>query len=257
MNPRIPRGDDAHRVVREQLGAYVLGGLTAAEDAAVTEHLGRCPECRAEHDAIVPLVVPLGAADPDRLDDHLVPDAGRDAGSGTASVPDLFPGIRERIRAEAAVNDGDSRGAAGVAAAVVPFRSPPLRIRLLVAAAGLVIALAGVGAGLAVGLEVGGGAAPETVSVQALVPGLDASAGVVPHTWGVEMTLTATGFAPGQAYRATVLDRGGRRVDAGAFLGTGSKKMECHLNSSVLRRDASAFVVTDAAGAEVLVSRLA
>lgn len=243
MNPRIPRGDDAHRVVREQLGAYVLGGLTAAEDAAVTEHLGRCPECRAEHDALVPLVVPLGAADPDRLDHHL--------------VPDLFPGIRERIRAEAAVNDGDSRGAAGVAAAVVPFRSPPLRIRLLVAAAGLVIALAGVGAGLAVGLEVGGGATPETVSVQALVPGLDASAGVVPHTWGVEMTLTATGFAPGQAYRATVLDRGGRRVDAGAFLGTGSKKMECHLNSSVLRRDATAFVVTDAAGAEVLVSRLA
>lgn len=34
------------------LGAYILGGLSAAEDAAVREHLDRCALCRAEHDEL-------------------------------------------------------------------------------------------------------------------------------------------------------------------------------------------------------------
>jgi len=32
------------------LGAYILGGLSAAEKTAVREHLDRCARCRAEHD---------------------------------------------------------------------------------------------------------------------------------------------------------------------------------------------------------------
>jgi anti-sigma factor RsiW len=34
------------------LGAYLLGGLSAAEHAAVREHLDRCALCRAEHDEL-------------------------------------------------------------------------------------------------------------------------------------------------------------------------------------------------------------
>jgi anti-sigma factor RsiW len=34
------------------LGAYLLGGLSAAEEAAVREHLDRCVPCRAEHDEL-------------------------------------------------------------------------------------------------------------------------------------------------------------------------------------------------------------
>jgi predicted anti-sigma-YlaC factor YlaD len=34
------------------LGAYVLGGLSAADEAAVEAHLARCPRCQAEYDEL-------------------------------------------------------------------------------------------------------------------------------------------------------------------------------------------------------------
>ena len=42
--------------VKPLLGAYVLGGLTASQEAAVRAHLECCAPCRAEHDwlAVVP-----------------------------------------------------------------------------------------------------------------------------------------------------------------------------------------------------------
>jgi predicted anti-sigma-YlaC factor YlaD len=57
------------------LGAYVLGGLTALQEAAVQAHLERCARCRAEYDelAVVPswldLLTPEDLADePETLD---------------------------------------------------------------------------------------------------------------------------------------------------------------------------------------------
>ncbi|HEX9538655.1 MAG TPA: zf-HC2 domain-containing protein [Streptosporangiaceae bacterium] len=52
-------GRDGH--VQMLLGAYLLGGLSAAEAAAVRTHLGRCATCRAEHDdlALVPVLLSL------------------------------------------------------------------------------------------------------------------------------------------------------------------------------------------------------
>ena len=38
--------------VRPVLGAYVLGGLPAAEADAVRRHLTRCVSCRDEHDRL-------------------------------------------------------------------------------------------------------------------------------------------------------------------------------------------------------------
>lgn len=141
---------------------------------------------------------------------------------------------------------------------VVAFRArrarPRLRSQLLVAAAGLVIALAGFSVGVALAPQAPN-TAMETVAVQTLTPGLDARAGLIGHTWGVEMKLTATGFTRGQTYRAAVLDDTGRPLDAGAFVGTGDTEMRCSLTSSVLRDQASGFVVTDTAGAPVLISQ--
>lgn len=95
------------------------------------------------------------------------------------------------------------------------------------------------------------------VAVQALDPAVRASAGTIDHTWGVEMVLTASGFADGQVYEVHVLDRLGRPVPAGAFRGTGASEMVCRLNAAVLRDQAGGFVVTDADGAAVLRSRFA
>jgi anti-sigma factor RsiW len=38
--------------VQVLLGAYILGGLSAAENTAVREHLDRCAPCQAEHDEL-------------------------------------------------------------------------------------------------------------------------------------------------------------------------------------------------------------
>jgi hypothetical protein len=51
--------------VQPLLGAYVLGGLTASQEAAVRAHLERCARCQAEHDwlAVVPSWLDLLAAE--------------------------------------------------------------------------------------------------------------------------------------------------------------------------------------------------
>jgi hypothetical protein len=92
----------------------------------------------------------------------------------------------------------------------------------------------------------------EAVAVRTLAPGVQASAGLVAHTWGMEVKLVATGFQPGNSYRVTVTDDQGRTVGAGEFVGTGAQEMRCNLNSSVLRTAAASFEVTDAAGQVVL-----
>jgi anti-sigma factor ChrR (cupin superfamily) len=40
------------RHVRMQLGAFLLGGLTPPEAAAISAHLSVCAKCRAEHDEL-------------------------------------------------------------------------------------------------------------------------------------------------------------------------------------------------------------
>jgi hypothetical protein len=88
------------------------------------------------------------------------------------------------------------------------------------------------------------------------VPAVQATADVVPHTWGMEVQLHGAGFTAGEVYRAQVTEDDGRVVSAGEFLGTGSAEMVCNLNSSVLRQDAASFAVLDSSGVVVLTSSL-
>lgn len=153
------------------------------------DHLRGCPSCRKEIDVIAPLAAALTRVDPDDLDESHDPPA-----------PDQFPAILRRINAERAGPGGSApedtgtehRGADPNATAgpagpgtgggeVVAFRTrprPPLRSRLLVAAAGLVIALAGVSAGVALAPDAAE-VSVEAVAVQTLAPGVDVRAGVV------------------------------------------------------------------------------
>lgn len=72
----------------------------------------------------------------------------------------------------------------------------------------------------------------------------------------MEITLDAAGFEQGADHRVVIVDDAGRRVGAGAFVGTGDQRMLCNLNSSVLRAQAAGFDVLDPAGAVVLHSDL-
>jgi anti-sigma-K factor RskA len=212
-----------HRALREQLGAYVLGGLGAGERAAVDAHLAGCADCRREVAGLAPLAGMLRTVDPARLTD--VP----------APPPGLGETVLQRVRAER--------------------RRPPRWV--MPAAAALVVGVLGAGAGFGAGWA----AAPdvpvlplEPVAVEVAQAGLVASADLVPHTWGVEVKLTATGFERGGRYRVTMLGTDGRQVSAGEFVGTGPAQMRCNLNSSLLRDRTAGFRVQDGQGRVVLTS---
>ena len=219
---------DAHRGLREQLGVYALGHGTADERAAVRAHLDGCTSCRGELAELTPLAGRLADVDPDRLDDLPGP------------PPELGDAVLARI------------AAAGPRPADLAARRTR-RTRWAAAAAAAVIAAAAFGVGwLSRPLP----PAPplEPVAVEVAADGVRATADVVPHTWGVEVKLSGAGFAAGQVYRLSVRDEAGNEVPAGEFLGVGAQQLDCNLNSSVLREDATGFEVVDAAGAVVLTS---
>ena len=222
-----------HSVLREQLGAYALGHLTGDEAAAVERHVAGCASCVADLAEVAPLATRLRAVDWHRVAAASQPDA--------ALGDRIVDAVRTERRARAA---SDLRQRAGAA----------------LAAAAAVVAVCGVGVVAGRGSAPRVAAAPqgpfEPVAVRAAVPGIAASAGVVPHTWGVEIKLKAAGFAKGAPYAVYVTPADGRRRTAGAFVGTGATTMTCNLNSDVLRPDAAAFAVEDAAGRVVLSATL-
>ncbi len=206
---------DDHRALRESLGAYALGHLPDDESATLRAHLGQCADCRAELAEIEPVVAPLSGVDPARLD----------------QAPAPPPWLGDQIVRESLVH---GRRAA---------RMRYLRYAALAAAATLVVLAGGIG------YLMGTPDVPrEPVAVRAMDPGVQASATVIPHTWGVEITLDANGFRDDAIYRVVVRDDTGRTVNAGEFVGTGPARMVCNLNSSILRPQAAGFDVLDAAG---------
>lgn len=214
---------ETHRTIREELGAFALGQLTGDRWHAVHDHLETCAVCRADLDEIAPVAGLLGGAR-----DRLRPD---DLSTDPAPPP-LPDALIAEVRA----------------AAPAPVRRP--RLVLLAAAAAVGVLVAG-GVGYVVGTNTGQ-VPREDVAVRAAAPGIRAEAALIAHTWGMEVTLTATGFTAGEAYTVTVTDDAGRTVGAGEFLGTGGQEMVCNLNSSVLRADASLVQVTAPDGQVVL-----
>lgn len=214
---------ETHRTIREELGAYALGQLSGDRWHAVHDHLETCAVCRADLDEIAPVAGLLGGAR-----DRLRPD---DLSTDPAPPP-LPDALIAEVRATAPV----------------PVHRPR---RVLLAAAAAVGVLVAGGVGYSVGATTGQ-VPREDVAVRAAAPGIRAEATLIAHTWGMEVTLTATGFTAGEAYVVTVTDDAGRTVGAGEFLGTGGRELVCNLNSSVLRADASLVRVTDPDGQVVL-----
>jgi anti-sigma factor RsiW len=68
------------------LGAYVLGGLSASEEAVVRAHLSRCGRCRAEHDELACVPSWLDLLSSDRAG------TGQDEVRGTERGRDAEPG---------------------------------------------------------------------------------------------------------------------------------------------------------------------
>lgn len=209
--------------MREQLGAYVLEQLPSDERIAVRAHLDGCALCRAELVELEPVAARLGGVDADRLTDR----------------PAVPPGLGDLVVARWRVEQ--------------QRRRRPARWMGLTAAAAAV-AVVGALTGWFLSESTRPSVPVEPVVVGQQASGVSASAGLVSHTWGVEIKLTAVGFSPGMPYQVVVVDRQGNDVGAGAFVGTGDVEMRCNLNSSVLLDNATGFKVLDPGGAVVLSS---
>ncbi|MBA2574746.1 MAG: zf-HC2 domain-containing protein [Nocardioidaceae bacterium] len=221
---------EEHRMLREMLGAFTLGHLSAEEEASIQAHLDGCPDCRREFTEIEPLARALKFVDPNHVSDLATP----------------APQLGQRIFAAVAVEREQQDRRA--------------RHRLVLVAAAVVFAILAVGGvGLAIGenlAEAPAATAPavpiEPVAVSSTLDGTRASAGIVAHTWGIEIKLQAVGLRSGSSYAVVVTTEDGTRRSAGAFVGTGEQVMNCNLNTDVLRPDATGFKVLDETGQTVL-----
>ncbi len=248
------RGNDPHARFQEELGAYVTGRLDPLEAQHLDAHLTTCESCRAELVGLQPLAALLQDVDPARLGFLEQPSA------------DLGARIVAALPARAAVDDRQddvsTQGDVSTQNDVVPLvrrshrRAAPQPsawpARALSAAAVVAALLVGVVIGNRDGEPTKPVVPLEVVAVASLTEGVQATANLVPHTWGVEIKLDATGLPVGERYRAVVLDAQGREVSAGGFVGTGAKTAKCNLNASVLRSDATGFRVFDLSGREII-----
>ncbi|WP_018157133.1 anti-sigma factor family protein [Demetria terragena] len=222
MKESAPLGDADHEAMRDLLGEHALGRLNADEQAVVEEHLATCAACRSELAEFADLGPLLRQVDPDRL---------------TAAQVDPVPELPPELEAEI--------GARLAGTAAVPRRPRRRRAMALTAAAALVV-VGGIGGWLLAPRPPDVPFEQVAVTVPTGSAGdLDVTAGVIPHTWGMEVRMTASGFTAGAPYVVQVIDDDGKRRDAGEFVGTGDRRMVCNLNSSVLRDDAAGFVVLD------------
>jgi anti-sigma-K factor RskA len=220
-----------HERIRLDLGAYVLGALTAEEARAVEAHLPTCAECRAELASVETLpalldAVPAGRAEEIADDDALPPEP--------ATAPRaLLARVGRRRRAHRAAWAGS----------------------LAAAAAGFFVA------GIALGPRIAPGPGPSaqpspsaTASPPAATLSLTAQDGahvdlaLVRRAWGTELDLTCRGMPSGGAYTVWVLtgDGGAQQAAGWSSAGysgravlTGATSFELSAIRTVEIRDAS------------------
>ena len=204
--------------VRPDIGAYVLGGLEPAEEAAVREHLATCSECAAEHASLAGLPRLLALAAP-------MAEAGPPPPAVEERVLDAIAGERPQP----------------------PERAPRRRLprpRVLVPAAfalaavavALVIALGGGGDERTPGFEVAlRPAAGETASGRAVLASADA---------GIKMQLWVRGLPrdPGIVYEV-LCDAPGWSASAGTFRVNSHGRAYVVLNTAARRGEYDAIRV--------------
>lgn len=231
-------GYEEHRAQRESLGSFALGHLSDDEATAIQAHLDGCSSCRVELAELASVVPDLGTVDLATSGQRATPPAGL----GTAILAAVS---QERVLRDRREHRERSRR----------------RLTRVASAAAAAISV------LALGLAVGRGTAPtlpastaptasvpvERVALTSDLPGVSVQrAGLVAHSWGVEVKIVAAGLRAGTSYRAWVVARSGQRLPAGEFLGIGAKPLTCNLQAALLRTDAVGFLVVGPDGRTVL-----
>lgn len=191
----------SHDELHTLLGAYVLGGLSDSDHRTFTEHLRTCAQCQQELGQVSGLPRLLSLTDttmayaaepgPD------APDPARGAEATASSVGDLLEAGRRRRR----------------------------RRRGWVMAAASVAAAAVFGLGAWVGPDLFDSPPPQSQRYTATAAeGSTAQVGIdlVKRGWGTQLDLSCENMPVGQEIELYVIDRSGRAVHAGSWLGTPS-----------------------------------
>ena len=140
-------------VVCDSAAAYVVGALSAAERAEFETHLAQCPDCRQTVAELAGIPGLLSRVSPDDLSD-------------TAPVPDtLVPGLLRAVR-----------------------RSSRRRRLVMGALSAAAVLVAIAGTAVVVDRSRDDGAAMTAMTAVVDSP-VTASASLVPHTWGTEITM--------------------------------------------------------------------
>ncbi len=225
---------DEHRRLRELLGSYALGQLDAELTPGLVAHVDGCPACEAELRELRAVAGELSRVDLSHL--------------GVSHEPpsQLRATLVEAVRAEQAL--------------VLRRRRRQRVLRGGAAAASVTVLLAGVVA-TDRSLRDPAPRTPtvpmELVALRSTQPGVTVTRSVViPHTWGIELQMAATGLSDGMLYRGVVVAKDGRLLPAGEFLGVAGKTVKCNLQAAVLRAAAREFEILDAGGQVVMAAQL-
>lgn len=238
---------EQHRLMRERIGADVAGRLPQEEQLALEEHMAGCRECRAEREALMPVVDALRAVDLERI-------------MGTAPEPssDLMDRILVRTAGQAAgprIATSPSSIADDAPVQLARRRRVPLGSTLLALAAAVALLAVGMGIGSQAFPRVAPGAPFETVAFEQAPPGVDASGRLIAHTWGTEIQLIVSGLEDGQEYRATFYGDDGAPIDGGTFIGVNGP-MVCNLNAAILRPEVTHLEIATQEGVMILEAEL-
>ncbi|MDQ0744766.1 hypothetical protein QFZ62_002074 [Clavibacter sp. B3I6] len=95
----------------------------------------------------------------------------------------------------------------------------------------------------------------EDVTFAGAPAGVEVEGDVVAHTWGTETLLSVDGLPAGDSFSVVVIDAAGGEHASGTMLGS-AVRIDCRLNADVMRRDAAAVEIRDAAGDRVAVAEL-
>ena len=190
-----------HDELQVLMGGFVLGGLSDADHAAFATHLRDCPICQRELAQFsgIPRLLDLasGAA--------LTPPSTETAGDPSPDVADP-------------------------AAVLALVRARRRRSRVLTSVAAVVLAVAMLGAGTAIGLNLGRTSAPAAAARISAAPGAGSQAAVqvafVTKAWGTELQVDGIGLPTAGEMALWVYDTGGRDTQVATWTATTTGKVK-------------------------------
>src|SRR5664280_497361 len=219
-----------HDELQVLMGAFVLGGLSDADHAAFATHLRDCPICQRELAQLsgIPRLLDLASE-------------GALAPADTASPANSEPPMPEPATVLALV------------------RARRRRSRILTSVAAVVLAAAMLGAGTAIGLNVGRPSTPATAAriSESPVTGSQAAVQVafVTKAWGTELQVEGAGLPTAGEMTLWVYDTTGRDTQVATWTATTSGKVKLTTACASQLGDIRKVELTTAAGAVIAVAQ--